>query len=153
MFSLERVSSIQNTVNLYKSDEYEGFIKPAFDKGSIADIPNVLKRNLGLNTGKTVPSLMRDSERQVEHMIFFLVDGLGQNTMAQALLNFETPHLRNFIQDSDYTPVTSLFPSTTSTATVTYHTDMHPIDHGVIGYTSYLQEIGTICNMTSLTTI
>ncbi len=153
MFTPDRIRFFQDTIELYKSNEYEGLIKPAFNKGSVADIPNLLKRNLGLNTGKAVPSLLRDSKREAEHMIFFLIDGLGQNTLLRALSNFETRHLRDFIQNADYVPVTSLFPSTTSTATVTYHTDIHPIDHGIIGYTSYLQEIGTICNMISLSPI
>ena len=150
MFTQDRVSFIQDTIKLYASEEYESFIKPAYGNGSIADIPNILKRNLGLNSGKSAPSLMKDAVLDVDHMIFFLLDGFGHNMAVQALSRYRTPNLEKFIRGSSYVPITSLFPSTTSTATFTYHTDMHPLEHGVIGYTSYLPEIGTVCNMTSL---
>ena len=37
---------------------HENLIRPAFGSGSIADIPNLLKTNLGIATGKPVPDLL-----------------------------------------------------------------------------------------------
>ena len=41
--------------------------------------------------------------------------------------------------------------ASTTTATVTLHTGMDPEEHGIIGYIQYLKDVGSVCNMISLT--
>ncbi len=142
---------MEEIIDGFRIKGHENLIRPAFGSGSIADIPNLLKTNLGIATGKPVPDLLKGSSAKVDHMVFLLLDGFGHSTVEYALNNYRVPNLRKFLENCDYTPITSVFPSTTSTSTMTYHTDLHPVEHGVIGYNAYLSEMGAICNMIRLT--
>lgn len=153
MYNEGKFDWYEEIVNKYRLEGNKNLIKPSFGLGSIADIPNLLKRNLGIETGKNVPETMMGSSSRVDHMVFFLLDGFGHSTVEHALNNYRVPNLRKFLENCDYTPITSVFPSTTSTSTVTYQTDVHPIEHGIIGYNAYISEIGAVCNMISLTPI
>ena len=151
MFNEEKLDGMEEIIGRYRVKGHENLIMPAFGLGSIADIPNLLKTNLGIVTGKPVPEMLKGCSTEVDHMVFLLLDGFGHSTVEYALNSYRAPNLRRFLENCDYTPITSVFPSTTSTSTVTYHTDLHPVEHGVIGYNAYLSEIGTICNMIRLT--
>lgn len=153
MFNEERTDWFEDIIGKYRLEGHENLIKPSFGTGSIADIPNLLKTNLGIETGKPVPQIMKGCNSEVDHMVFLLLDGFGHSTIEYALNNYKVPNLRKFMEKCEYTPITSVFPSTTSTSTVTYQTDLHPVEHGIIGYNAYLSEIGAVCNMISLTPI
>lgn len=142
---------LEDVIAQYRLDEDPSMIRPAFGRGSIADIPGYLKSRLGLTPRRPLSQFMKESAGEVDHMVFFLLDGFGHSTIEHLIANYNGNNLEKFLEDSDYLPVTSVFPSTTSTATVSYQTDLHPLEHGIIGYTSYLSEIGTMCNMITLT--
>lgn len=153
MFIEKNVDLFEEIIDRYRSGENGKLFKPGFGAGSIADIPSILKGNLGIGGVKAVPEVMKGASGEVDHMVFFLLDGFGHSTVEYALQNMPMHNLRKFMEHCEYTPITSVFPSTTSTATVTYQTDLHPSRHGIIGYNSYLSEIGTVCNMISLTPV
>lgn len=153
MFTSNNNDWFNDIISRYAITDYEGLIKPAFGTGSIADIPGILKQNLGLTPRRPVPELLRGAARDVDHMIFFLMDGFGHSTLEYTLGDYKATNLRKFLEYSDYTPVTSVFPSTTSTATVTYQTDLSPLEHGIIGYNAYISELGSVCNMITLTPV
>lgn len=134
----------------YRLEEDNRLIKPAFGTGSIADIPGLLKRNLGVSARRPLPSLFTNHSMEVDHQVFFLLDGFGSTTVDYVLSRNGNKHLKGFLDESAYLPITSVFPSTTSTATVTYQTDQTPLEHGIIGYNAYLSEIGAVCNMLTL---
>lgn len=151
MFANETKDWLEDAISEFAVPEHRDLIRPGFGRGSIADIPNLLKRNLGISTGQGVPDAMRGAEEDVDHMVFFLLDGFGHSTVEKSLASFEMHNLRSYLDYSDYVPITSVFPSTTSTATVTYQTGLQPMEHGIIGYNSYLAELGSVCNMITLT--
>lgn len=153
MFTSKNVDWFEEIVGKYRLESYSDLVKPAYGIGSIADIPSLLKRNLGIRPRREIPDLMRGAVEDVDNMVFFLLDGFGHSTVEYALNNFRVPNLRRFLENCDYTPITSVFPSTTSTATVTYQTDLSPAEHGIIGYNAYLSELGSICNMINLTPV
>ena len=142
--------SLDDLISGYRLEEYPPMISPAFGKGSIADIPGYLKSSLGLSPKRTLPDMISGTREDVDHMVFFLLDGFGHSTIKYLLDNYNASNTGSFLDKSDYKPVTSVFPSTTSTATVTFQTDLYPIEHGIIGYISYLSELGTMGNMITL---
>ncbi len=148
-FDLDR-DSLQRIISGYRLEEQPSLIRPAFGKGSIAEIPGYLKSSLGLNPKRPIPDIIGGSREDVDHMVFFLLDGFGHSTLQYLLEKYNAHNTGSFLEQSHYAPLTSVFPSTTSTATVTYQTDLHPVEHGIIGYISYLSELGTMGNMITL---
>lgn len=153
MFSNSDVDWFEEIISKYGIEKHNGLVKPAFGRGSIADIPALLKQNLGLSPRHPLPEIMESAREDVDHMVFFLLDGFGHSTVEYSLGSYKMPNMRHFLDRCDYVPVTSVFPSTTSTATVTYQTDLSPIEHGIIGYNAYISELGSVCNMISLTPV
>ncbi len=59
----------------------------------------------------------------------------------------KSQHLKSLWAGSPPLPITTAFPSTTSTVMTTISTGMSPAQHGILGYSMYLKEIGAIANM------
>ncbi len=55
--------------------------------------------------------------------------------------------LKSFWQDGSLFQITSVVPSTTSTALTTLWTGRSPAEHGILGYELFLKEYGLIANM------
>ncbi len=72
-----------------------------------------------------------------EHLILLLVDGLPYAKMAER-------------RPGRIIPLTSTFPSTTTTALTTLNTGLTPQEHAIIGFTMYLKEIGIVLSLTNL---
>ncbi len=141
---------MEGIIESYGWKGMDGLYRPAFGRGSIADIPGALMESQGIYHEKRSPHLLQHVSEASDHTVFILVDGLGHSTIQYALNNCSAANLKGFIEESSYVPATSIFPSTTSTATVTLHTGMDPEEHGIIGYIQYLKDIGSVCNMISL---
>ncbi|MCL5783673.1 MAG: alkaline phosphatase family protein [Candidatus Thermoplasmatota archaeon] len=141
----------EQIIDGYRWSRHKEFLKPAFGNGCIADIPDYILASFGVGIDQKYRNRqgwLRDSP---DHLIFLLLDGFGFSTIKHSLEKYNMKYLNKFTSNSEFNLVTSVFPSTTSTATVSYHTNMSPIDHRIMGYTSYIPEAGTVCNMISLT--
>ncbi len=125
-------------------------VMPMYGSASIADIPEILENSLGfkknfhgsLKAGKDFP--------ECDHLIFVLLDGFGFHTLKWALENNHLKNTGKFLEESFLDIISSTFPSTTSTATISCHTGLTPGDHGILGYIQYLASVGSVCNMISL---
>ena len=137
-------------IDSYRWNLHEDLFKPAFGKGCIADIPGFILENFSIGNGHNDNQQSSYQNENPDHLVFFLLDGFGYSTVKYSMKKYRMKYLNRFFNNSDCKPITSVFPSTTSTATVTYHTGMQPIDHRVLGYTSYIPEAGAVCNMISL---
>ena len=142
--------NVEGIIESYRWKGMEGLYRPAYGRGSIADIPGALLQSQGINGKKSSPELLRHISEPADHTVFILIDGLGHSTLQYAINSHRVSNLKGFMEESIYVPATSIFPSTTSTATVTLHTGMDPEEHGIIGYIQYLKDVGSVCNMISL---
>ncbi|MEM3858836.1 MAG: alkaline phosphatase family protein [Candidatus Micrarchaeaceae archaeon] len=140
-------------IETYVDKEHPDFIKPAFGKGCIADIPGLAESKLLGGKNSDLPSKFGIGNEESDHVIILLLDGFGHDLLRYAVKNHEMKHLRSVIERSLYTPITSVFPSTTVTSLFTLYMDMQPIEHEIIGYTQYIRELGSVCNMLSMTPI
>lgn len=145
----EGIVRFDHTEKLVIADNLQS-VKPMYGKASISDAPSIISRTLGLKiTGNKSPIAGKDFPH-VDRLIFFFLDGFGTSTVRWALEKFNLPHTQEFIDKADLDVITSTFPSTTSTATISCHSGLTPGEHGVIGYTQYLSSIGTVCNMINM---
>ena len=133
--------NVEGIIESYRWKGMEGLYRPAFGRGSIADIPGALLQSQGINGKKSSPELLRHISEPADHTVFILIDGLGHSTLQYAINSHRVSNLKGFMEESIYVPATSIFPSTTSTATVTLHTGMDPEEHGIIGYIQYLKDV------------
>lgn len=133
-----------------------GLVSPAYGGECISNLPDSFFKILGVSHRRPlkIDSLYGKCE-STENLIFILLDGLGYNLIRNSIsrdsrvatTSSKAPTLESFIERSLFLPITSVFPSTTSTATTTLHTGLTPLEHGILGYTMYLQEVGAVAEM------
>jgi hypothetical protein len=86
-----------------------------------------------------------------QNVITLVVDGLGLNTLQTVLMQAEERNglsvWRRLAENGALAALTSVVPSTTSTALTTLWTGRTASEHGVVGYEVWLKEYGVIANM------
>lgn len=80
-------------------------------------------------------------------VIIMLLDGFGYKLLEQAVRMGEQTAFSHMAELETVDPLTTTFPSTTATALSSVNTGRTPLEHGIIGYTSYLKEFGLVANM------
>jgi hypothetical protein len=85
----------------------------------------------------------------IKHVVVLLMDGLGHDQLRVLIQEGVTPNLGHAIRapHAFYAPITTVFPSTTTTALASLATGLAPAGHAVMGTTLYLREIGSTVNM------
>ena len=124
----------------------EWMIKPDYDGYGLVNLVSNVLRCFGYKglRYKPVPEASLDEYLEgVENLILLLVDGLSYYQIKGLVAKY-LKDLNPLIM-----PLTSTFPSTTTTALTTLTTGLTPLDHGIIGYTMHLKEIGVVLSLTS----
>ncbi|PSN90737.1 hypothetical protein B9Q03_06130 [Candidatus Marsarchaeota G2 archaeon OSP_D] len=81
-------------------------------------------------------------------IVVLLIDGLGHRQLVSA--TGRIPAVGSSLSRAKLSlPITSVFPSTTSTVLTTLNTGLVPAKHGVIGFTMYVKELGSVVNSIS----
>jgi Uncharacterized proteins of the AP superfamily len=114
------------------------FILPSYDGNSIVNLSNSLLNHFGID--EVNPPLRKNLELNSK-IVLIVIDGLGMNVLKNTLSSFT--NLFELKIDS----LTSTFPSTTSTAITSLLTGKEPGEHGIIGYISYIKELGGLTNI------
>jgi len=114
------------------------FIKPKYDGESIANVYDSVLSFFG--EGGRRP--LKDGLGTGSKLVLIILDALGRSTLEHAY-----PDVDRYFERR---AVTSIFPSTTAAAMLSFYTGMTPAEHGVLGFTSYIKELGTIVNMLNL---
>ena len=126
------------------------FVKPRYDGNSIANVPETAAKILGVQFDRALTNPEVDNFSDAKHVVLLLLDGLGSMLVESARRNYSIPSydkVRSSGGGGVCFDITSVFPSTTATAMSSLFTGMTPQEHGVIGYTMYLRELGLIGQM------
>jgi hypothetical protein len=128
----------------------EGFLLPRYDGQSILNIPDSVCRWLDIPTlgaGPLVPEIHDPLGNGIRRVILILMDALALHRF-QAWLEAETaPVWNRLTRGGLLAPLTSIAPSTTSSAITTLWTGQSPAVHGIVGYEVWLKEYGIVANM------
>lgn len=127
------------------------FVTPDYDKYCITNLPRTILSEFNIKV-KSQKSIDDKSLKNIINgktkFIILVIDSLSYNQFLKAIkskyLNFKIP------QRSILLPITSTFPSTTSTAMTSLNTGLEPAQHGILGYFMYLREFRLIANMVRL---
>lgn len=124
------------------------FVLP-HDTLSIASLPATLAALLGtrLASGAAPPlpsRLWEDLASGVNCVVWVILDAVGWPHFADLITHGELPNFRSLAAAGRLLPLTSIFPSTTTSALTTLWTGHWPAQHGLVGHELYLQEFGEI---------
>ena len=129
-----------------------GWVRPAYDGWSIANLTNSLLAYFGAAHG---PVLTEDAAFAAalggrRKALVLLLDGLGWDNLAAVAAR--RPAVAELFARAWRRPLTSVAPSTTTAATTTLTTGLPPSQHGVIGFLMYFPEYARIFNMIGFVT-
>ena len=74
-------------------------------------------------------------EKQPEKVVVILLDGMGSNLLSRAL-DKDSFFLKNKLRD-----IKSVFPATTTAATISIRTGLNPSEHGWLAYNTYIKPL------------
>ena len=143
-------------IEKYRNEsKIKGLLTPNYEGYGIANLPDTFAKILGIPNSRAMKiDSVYEATESSDSLIFLLLDGLGYNLILKAEeMSSPLYALQNVKNSSLFLPITSVFPSTTSAATTTLHTGLTPKEHGILGYTMYLREIGAIAQMLRFTPI
>jgi len=123
-------------------------VDPDYGGGSILNLVAALAGHFGVRTGHP-PTSTHLPLAGANLVVLFIVDALGYHQLQRHLDAGDLPHLQSYLRRGEATTAiaTSTFPSTTATALTTFHTGRSPAQHGIVGYTTWLLDPGTVVDM------
>ncbi len=113
-------------------------VKPEYDGNSNANIYGSAIKFFGGNTDRV--SLKYSLEKH-DKLVLIILDAFGLSVFDK---------IKNPLEDAEVKRITSIFPSTTAAAMLSFYTGLTPSEHGVMGFTTYMKEFGSIINMLNL---
>jgi len=125
-----------------------GFIAPKYDDQSILNIPTTICDWMGvpgISNGLLMPEIRESIGGGVQRILLVLMDALSLHRFQEWME--VAPVWKSLLEDGILAPLTSVVPSTTSSALTTYWTGQSPAVHGVIGYEMWLKEFSIVANM------
>lgn len=84
--------------------------------------------------------------RHYKKVVLLLVDALGYSHFKRLMSEGKAEFWQKNLEKASLFPITSITPSTTSSALTTIWTGMTPNTHGYIGYEMWLKELGMVIN-------
>jgi hypothetical protein len=114
-------------------------IKPEYENASIVNLMASILQGLGnqSNQHSALSALDNDRLLRARNIVLLVIDGLGYNYLIN---NAQHSSLRKFLHGR----LTTVFHSTTATAITTFMTGLAPQQHGLTGWFTYFQELGSI---------
>jgi len=121
------------------------FLKPDYNGGSISNIYGSILKNFDLNSDRKP---LRKSFEKTQKFVLVIFDAFGEKTLERGI---EKGFIdKRLLENFEHETITSIFPSTTACAMLSFYTGLTPGEHGVMGFTTYVKELGTIVNMLNL---
>ena len=124
-------------------------IHPYYDGLSILNLPASMCHWLGASEPSHPPLDLPELDGLVEgtsQIVVALIDAVSYGRF-QRWISTQSSELDPAVDNCLLVPLTSVVPSTTSTALTTLWTGSSPAEHGVIGYELFLKEYGLVANM------
>ncbi|HEY42358.1 MAG TPA: alkaline phosphatase family protein [Anaerolineae bacterium] len=138
-----------STPKLEGLDLGEGSIHPAYDGLSILNVPASLCKWLGASLPPHPPVDLPELDgmaEEVQQLVVVLIDSVGHDRFRQ-WIDGMAPVLDPKSEHCFLAALTSVVPSTTSSALTSLWTGRSPAEHGILGYEILLKEYGLVANM------
>ena len=127
---------------------FSEFIHPKYEDQSILNIPSTICAWMGvpgLEVNPLTSEITNPLGSGIRRVVLILVDALAFHRLQKWMGN--APVWGKLIQEGVLAPLTSVVPSTTSSALTTLWTGLSQATHGIIGYEMWLKEYGIVGDM------
>ncbi len=126
------------------------FVVPHYEGYSITNLASSILAALGLEPLHSPLPQGILPQKPVRQAVLFLIDALGYQQLLRFLEREPSSFWARLIAQGHFSPLTSVFPSTTATALASLHTGLTPQEHGIVGFRLFLRELGLIANLLRL---
>lgn len=127
----------------------EGFITPFYKKYCLSNVASTVLSLFDINLPghpPLPPELIKSQVDGCNKVILLLIDAFGFNQFLR--VSKDAGLVFNELKNNGvFFPITSTFPSTTTTTLTTVNTGLTPQEHEMLGYIMYLREFGVVGNM------
>ncbi|MHA1754945.1 MAG: alkaline phosphatase family protein [Candidatus Odinarchaeia archaeon] len=150
--NIEKEKLLNNAKELIKPIKgYSSLYKPNYSRNITQCLPtvyhifgeNIDEKRTFLKDSTIRKEIISISDFDVENIIFMVIDSLGFTQFLD---------YTNILSKSLVFPVSSVFPSITSSAIMSIHTGSFPEEHGILGYKILFDELGVLVNTLKLST-
>ncbi|MBC7092793.1 alkaline phosphatase family protein [Candidatus Bipolaricaulota bacterium] len=124
--------------------------RPHYERYSLLAVPATVEELFGL-PGDVHGLRDELGLPEAEVVVSVLLDGVGYRRL-EGLRTEGAVDLAPFLDGGAYIPLTSVFPTTTTTALATLATGVSPIVHGILGYKLFRPDLGAVVDMIRLAT-
>jgi Type I phosphodiesterase / nucleotide pyrophosphatase len=128
----------------------ESFVYSDYQGGSILNLPASICTWLGAEPLAGLPlrpELTISPPNDIRRVILIVVDALSLHRLQSWMADGTAPVWSHLSELGQLAAITSVVPSTTSTALTSLWTGRSPSEHGVVGYELWLKEYGVVSNM------
>jgi hypothetical protein len=126
----------------------EGLVAPHYEQYSLLNLASSMARALGGRSNHPPIEALKPLAEGVRRVVLVVLDSLSYSLMRTVLKKVEKA-ITNRSVEGVLLPLTSTFPSTTVTALTTLCTATAPLEHGLIGGTLYVRDLGGVVNLLS----
>ncbi|MDZ7262250.1 MAG: alkaline phosphatase family protein [candidate division KSB1 bacterium] len=145
---------LRNTIQaeIKSSSRIPGFITPHFEKYSLLNLVASIVSLFSKEVHSYCPfpaEVFPEKMTAVNKVVLLVIDSLGYHQLLFLLKEDRNLIFNQLIEKGIFFPITSIFPSTTSSALTSLQTALSPIEHGILGYKIYLQRFGLVANLIS----
>lgn len=121
------------------------FIRPRYEDYCFVRVPGTIERLLTGADGLTLPvDTLPEPDGRYETVVLLFLDAFGWRFCAPRLES--SPFLRRFLQGGVVSPLTTMFPSTTSAHVTTIHTGLPPAQSGIYEWYYYEPSLDMIAS-------
>jgi ethanolamine utilization protein EutQ (cupin superfamily) len=103
---------------------------------SIAEIPGTVSELLDIESSKNIIQPLKTSEK-FDNLVLVVIDAFGYNQWKR----FDSGIFKRDEEEGDLHKITSVLPSMTSAALTSINTGLQPIEHTLLGWLMYYDEI------------
>jgi len=127
---------------------YPGALAPSYDGHGLVNVAATVLRAFGVHTGAPPAAALEGGDllRGVKRIALVLVDGLGHDQLRAAMAK-EGLALADAARAGSLSAITTVAPSTTTSAIASACTAAPPLEHGLLGYRLFLKEYACLANM------
>jgi predicted AlkP superfamily pyrophosphatase or phosphodiesterase len=138
----------------------ETYVRPDFAGRGLANVAPTILRLLApsaepLDLPALDPAILPESMTHgIKTVVLLVADGLGHLQLQREIAAGNAPNLAELISQAGssgdtiaYSPITSVFPTTTVAALGSVNSGVAPSEHGLLSYTLYLPEFDMVADM------
>lgn len=127
--------------DLRENELAPGFVGPAWQDYCFANIPDTVLSLFDGDADRPLPeTVFENVTTDIDNVVLAFIDGLGWNHFQR--VRHDHSFLTRLVNHATVTPLTAGYPSATAAAVSTIHTGRQPVEHGVIGWNTYVESLG-----------